>query len=194
MVFIVPAVRGGVEVIEAGFTDRDDFWMLRKLAECREKVFGGFVDVAGVNANTGEDLVEALRNGEIGGDVRQIGGDGDEAMDICFTRSRDELVEFLGGKFVGSEVAVGVGEHFWNAECGMRNAECGSENGRGLLLEDGFAFVEAGVGDEEDGGAEHEPGEEPEVSGAFEFGLATSEVFRAEKARVSIGFLGFGDA
>ena len=64
----------------------------------------------------------------------------------------------------------------------------------GLLLEDGFAFVEAGVGDEEDGSAEHEPGEEPEVRGAFEFGLATSEVFRAEKARVSIGFLGFGDA
>ena len=64
----------------------------------------------------------------------------------------------------------------------------------GLLLEDGFAFVEAGVGDEEDGSAEHEPSEEPEVRGAFEFGLSTSEVFRAEKARVSIGFLGFGDA
>ena len=59
-------------------------------------------------------------------------------------------------------------------------------------MENGFAFVEVSVGDEEDGSAEHDPSEEPEVGGAFEFSLATSEVFRAEKTLVVISFLGFG--
>lgn len=109
--FVFPAIRGGVEVVEAGFAEGDDFGVVEVGGDEAFEVVARFVDVAGMDAEAAEDFGVGLSEGEVFELIGFVGGKGDDAVDAGFFGTGDDLGDFFGGVSVGAEVTMGVGDH-----------------------------------------------------------------------------------
>lgn len=108
---ITEALGRGVEVVEACFSNGAALRVLGGSAQRSEIFIGCLADVAGMDADGGEDCGELLGNGEILRNVLEAGGEGDEAVNALAGGALDELGEFLLAELVRGEVTVGVSEH-----------------------------------------------------------------------------------
>jgi hypothetical protein len=100
-----------MEVVQSGLSDCGGPGVAGELPERGEVIIGSVVHVAGMNAHAGEDLCEAFRDCKIGGDVFEVGSEGDEAGDPCFASSGEQSGQLVGREFVRAEMAMAVREH-----------------------------------------------------------------------------------
>ena len=90
-----PAFWSGVEVVETGFADGDDFGIGEVGSEEGFEVVAALVNVAGVNTDADGNLGMVVGDLEVEGEIILAGGEGDHAVDAIFLGARDEVWELF---------------------------------------------------------------------------------------------------
>jgi hypothetical protein len=108
VLFLAPALGGGVIVIEPRFSDGANAWVSRKRRQLRTGIIGCLMDIAGMDADAGMHC-GILGDGKIGVEVLQSRHQSDHSGDTNLAGAAEDFRNFLGGKSVGGEVAVGIG-------------------------------------------------------------------------------------
>ena len=98
-------------IIEAGFADRHDARTFRELAQRRNHVLAGFLDIGGVNADDGKDVWIFVRQIDRAPAAFNRSADRDDTRDTGIGGAAQHVVE-VAGEIRVVEVGVSLYEHF----------------------------------------------------------------------------------